>query len=63
MKPSLNIVAITLIVLGAIWILQGVNILPASFMTGQMQWAVYGGITAGCGIAALFIINRRRDKQ
>ena len=28
-----------LMLMGVIWFLQGVNILPGSFMTGQIQWA------------------------
>ncbi len=29
---------------GSIWFLQGINVLPGSFITGQIRWAVYGGI-------------------
>ena len=52
MKLVLNIAGGLLIVLGAIWILQGINVLPGSFMTGQIQWAVYGAVAvlAGCGL-------------
>jgi uncharacterized membrane protein YphA (DoxX/SURF4 family) len=38
--------AILLIAVGVIWILQGINVLPGSFMTGQIQWANRGGIAA-----------------
>lgn len=30
---------------GAVWFLQGINVLPGSFMTGQTKWAVIGGAT------------------
>jgi hypothetical protein len=30
---------------GGIWILQGISILPGSYMTGDPQWAVNGAIT------------------
>jgi hypothetical protein len=39
MKITLNIVASLLVLLGAIWFLQGINVLPGSFMTGQSRWA------------------------
>jgi hypothetical protein len=39
-----------LIMIGAVWFLQGVNVLPGSFMTGQTRWAVYGGIAAAAGV-------------
>ena len=45
---------------GVVWFLQGINVLPGSFMTGEIQWAVYGGIAAVGGIVLLAIANRRR---
>lgn len=60
MRVTLNIVGGLLIVLGGIWFLQGINVLPGSFMTGEIRWAVYGGIAAVAGIALLFVANRRR---
>ena len=60
MKIAGNVFGVILILVGCIWVLQGVNILPGSFMTGQMKWAVYGGIAAAAGVALLFIANGRR---
>ena len=60
MKITLNILGALLVLFGAIWFLQGINILPGSFMTGQTRWAVYGGITVAAGVALLFVANRRR---
>ncbi len=45
----------------AIWFLQSINLLPGSFVTGQIRWAVYGGIAVVAGIALLFVTNRRLD--
>ena len=33
-----------MVLVGAVWLLQGVGILPGSFMTGQLFWAVMGAI-------------------
>jgi hypothetical protein len=60
MKIILNILGAFLVLFGAIWFLQGINVLPGSFMTGQIRWAIYGGIAIIAGIALLFIANRRR---
>jgi len=49
-----------LIAFGSIWFLQGINVLPGSFMTGQIQWAIYGGITVAVGIGALVLAKRRK---
>jgi hypothetical protein len=38
-------------------------VLPGSFMTGQIQWAVYGGLAIAAGIALLFLANRLRKKR
>jgi hypothetical protein len=55
-----NIAGALLIAGGTIWILQGVNILPGSFMTGQMVWAYRGAAMAAAGIVLLVIANRKR---
>ena len=36
------VVGILVLLTGAVWLLQGINILPGSFMTGQTFWAVMG---------------------
>ena len=56
----MKIVGVVLVLFGAIWFLQGINVLPGSFMTGQIRWAFYGGIAIAVGIALLFVANRRR---
>jgi hypothetical protein len=60
MRISLNILGAVLIAGGTIWILQGVNILPGSFMTGQMVWAWRGVAAAVVGILLLLVVNRKR---
>ena len=62
MRAALNIAGIILVLFGAIWILQGINVLPGSFMTGQIRWAVYGGIAVAVGTSLLLIANRRRNR-
>jgi hypothetical protein len=58
-RVTLNIVAVLAMVFGIIWFLQGINVLPGSFMTGQTRWAVYGGIAVVAGAALLRIANRK----
>jgi len=60
MKYALRVFAILLIVVGTIWVLQGINVLPGSFMTGQIQWAYRGGIAALAGVALLLFAGRRK---
>ena len=63
MKVTLNIVGVVLVVFGGIWFLQGINVLPGSFMTGQIRWAVYGGIAMAVGVALLLAASRRRPRR
>jgi hypothetical protein len=57
MKITLNAVGILAMIIGGIWILQGVGILPGSFMSGQMKWAINGAIAAAAGLALIIVAN------
>jgi hypothetical protein len=63
MRIAMNIVASLVVLAGVIWFLQGINVLPGSFMTGQIRWAVYGGIAFAVGIALLLLANRPRKAR
>jgi len=60
LKITLNILGVLLVLFGTIWFLQGINVLPGSFMTGQIRWAVYGGIAIIAGVALLVLAKRRQ---
>ena len=60
MRATLTIVGILCLLMGGVWFLQGINIIPGSFMTGQTKWAVYGGLLLVAGIGLLIVANRRR---
>jgi uncharacterized membrane protein HdeD (DUF308 family) len=49
-----------LVVIGAVWIVQGIGVLPGSFMTGQPKWAMYGGIALVVGLLQLIYTLRKR---
>jgi uncharacterized membrane protein HdeD (DUF308 family) len=60
MRIVMNVVGVLCLLMGCVWILQGINILPGSFMTGQTKWAIYGCLVAIVGIVLLVSANRRR---
>ena len=62
MRIALTVVGVLLTLMGCIWFLQGINVLPGSFMTGQTRWAVNGGIAAAVGSILIVLANRRRRK-
>ncbi|THD75135.1 MAG: hypothetical protein E7812_17855 [Phenylobacterium sp.] len=59
MKLVLTILGVLMVLVGCVWILQGINVLPGSFMTGQMQWAIYGAVVAVGGIIVVIWARRR----
>jgi hypothetical protein len=60
MKTFLNIIGIILILAGGTFFLQGINVLPGSFMTGDPQWAINGGIMIVIGLGIVLWANRRK---
>lgn len=60
MKLVLTIVGAVLILIGLTWLLQGLGVLPGSFMTGQPRWAMWGALAAISGVAVIVLARRRR---
>ena len=60
MKILSNIIGTALILAGGTFFLQGINILPGSFMTGDPQWAVNGAVMVAIGVGMMVWVNRRR---
>jgi len=60
MRMLVRALAILLIAGGIVWILQGINVLPGSFMSGQIQWAYRGAIATVAGLVVLLITFRRK---
>jgi hypothetical protein len=59
MRIVMIVAGVLCLLLGCVWILQGINVLPGSFMTGQTRWAIYGALLVIIGIGLLFSANRR----
>jgi uncharacterized membrane protein len=59
MRIVMIVAGVLCLLLGCVWILQGINILPGSFMTGQTKWAIYGALLVIIGIGLLFSAKRR----
>jgi hypothetical protein len=59
MKNALKIIGGLLVAIGIVWVLQGLNILPGSFMTGNLFWAWLGAIAIVIGGALLAFGLRR----
>ncbi len=62
MRWILSIVGLVLVLLGILWILQGLNIVPVGFMAGHLQYAVLGLVAAVGGLVLVLFANRRSKK-
>ena len=60
MKTLLNIAGIILILAGGTFFLQGINVLPGSYMTGDPQWAINGGVMIVVAIGLMLWANRAK---
>jgi hypothetical protein len=49
-----RVIGVLLVVVGAVWFLQGIDVLGGSFMSGQIFWAVVGLPMVVIGLAVLF---------
>jgi hypothetical protein len=55
MRPILLVLGVLLIVAGAVWIAQGLDLpfAPTSFMTADRAWVLIGAITIVAGVVAV----------
>ena len=60
MRVLLYVVAGLVFLSGFIFFLQGINVLPGSFMTGDPQWAVNGAILMAVALVLFVFAGRRR---
>jgi hypothetical protein len=60
MKTILNIVGMILLLSGGTFFLQGINILPGSYMTGDPRWAINGGVMLIIALGLIVWANRRK---
>ncbi len=61
-RNTLITVGVIALVVGGIWVGQGLNLIPGSFMTGDTKWFVIGLIVAVVGIL-LVVLGLRRPKS
>jgi hypothetical protein len=60
MGTAATIVGCILILTGAVWTLQGLNVLGGSFMSGQTLWLVIGVVVAVLGASLIVWARSKR---
>lgn len=61
MRPLLVALGAVMVLVGAVWTLQGLGYLEGSPMTDQSIWAVLGPLLAGLGVGLVVVAARRRE--
>jgi hypothetical protein len=54
------VIAVLLLVVGVVWIGQGVGLIGGSFMTGEASWAIIGSVLVVVALALLRGVLRDR---
>jgi hypothetical protein len=58
-KTILKAFSVLLMLAGVIWAMQGLNLLPGTFMRGDPQWIINGAATVLVGIGLFWFTNRK----
>jgi hypothetical protein len=51
-------VLVIALLVGVVWIGQGVGLIRGSFMTGHIEWSIIGGLVSGAAAIALWWTTR-----
>jgi hypothetical protein len=54
MRWALIVVGLIVDLIGTVWLLQGLSLLPGTFMRGNPTWIVIGAVMDVVGIALVF---------
>jgi hypothetical protein len=60
MKKNVAVLSILVFLSGLTVFLQGINILPGSYMTGDPKWAIIGGFAMVISAGWFWFANRKR---
>ena len=59
-KTILKAFSVLLMLAGIIWSMQGLNLLPGTFMRGDPQWIINGAATVLVGIGLFWFTNQNK---
>jgi hypothetical protein len=59
LKNIIKFLAVLFMLASLVWVLQGLSILPGSYMSGDPQWAINGTITIIIAVIVFWFANRK----
>ena len=63
MRWVLIVLGALLVLIGAVWALQGLNVFTQGAMAGHMRWTAIGGVLAAAGIVSIVFGARLRGSR
>jgi len=64
MRIVSSLIGIAMILMGIVWMLQGLNLaFRVGFMVGNYHWVIYGALLAPVGVAQVIWSNTRQRKS
>ena len=60
LRSAVGVLSVAAFLTGATFFLQGVGVLPGSFMTGRLEWAVVGAAFVLLSFIGLWLASRAR---
>ncbi len=62
-RVTMVVIGVLALLIGAVWIGQGLSIIPGSFMSGDNTWFYIGTVVAVVGVILLVVGLRRRPRS
>jgi hypothetical protein len=59
LRSVVRVLCVLALLVGAVWIGQGIGLIPGSFMTGRLEWALAGGGLVAAALVVLWLGPRR----
>lgn len=61
-KITLRVLGVLAVVVGLLWVGQGLNLIPGSFMTGDPKWFVIGAVLTLVGVLLIILASGRQRR-
>ena len=58
MRIAVRAALVVALVLGVVWIGQGIGLIGGSFMTGRVEWSIIGALLSAAGAIGLWLTVR-----
>ena len=58
LRSAVGVLSVAAFLTGGTFFLQGIGVLPGSFMTGRIEWAVVGAAFVGLAVLGLWLAWR-----